>query len=186
MVAGNSAAANIEGFVYMAMNAFYQATISFTSQNYGAGKYNRINRILLTGQGCVIVVGVVLGNLAVLFGHQLLHIYSSNPDVIAAGMVRLHIISATYALCGIMDVMVGALRGLNYSVLPMVVSLVGACGLRLVWIATVFQMPEFHTVQIVYLSYPITWIITLSTHILCYCIIKRRLTKKLALQPAAN
>ena len=123
VVAGNSAAANIEGFVYMAMNAFYQATISFTSQNYGAGKYNRINRILLTGQGCVIVVGVVLGNLAVLFGHQLLHIYSSNPDVIAAGMVRLHIISATYALCGIMDVMVGALRGLNYSVLPMVVSL---------------------------------------------------------------
>ena len=75
VVAGNSAAANIEGFVYMAMNAFYQATISFTSQNYGAGKYNRINRILLTGQGCVIVVGVVLGNLAVLFGHQLLHIY---------------------------------------------------------------------------------------------------------------
>lgn len=101
-------------------------------------------------------------------------------------MVRLHIISATYALCGIMDVMVGALRGLNYSVLPMVVSLVGACGLRLVWIATVFQMPEFHTVQVVYLSYPITWIITLSTHILCYYIIKRRLTKKLALQPAAN
>ena len=140
----------------------------------------------MTGQGCVIVVGVVLGNLAVLFGHQLLHIYSSNPDVIAAGMVRLHIISATYALCGIMDVMVGALRGLNYSVLPMVVSLVGACGLRLVWIATVFQMPEFHTVQVVYLSYPITWIITLSTHILCYCIIKRRLTKKLALQPAVN
>ena len=186
VVAGNSAAANIEGFVYMAMNDFYQATISFTSQNYGAGKYNRINRILLTGQGCVIVVGVVLGNLAVLFGHQLLHIYSSNPDVIAAGMVRLHIISATYALCGIMDVMVGALRGLNYSVLPMVVSLVGACGLRLVWIATVFQMPEFHTVQVVYLSYPITWIITLSTHILCYCIIKRRLTKKLALQPAVN
>ena len=130
VVAGNSAAANIEGFVYMAMNAFYQATISFTSQNYGAGKYNRINRILLTGQGCVIVVGVVLGNLAVLFGHQLLHIYSSNPDVIAAGMVRLHIISATYALCGIMDVMVGALRGLNYSVLPMVVSLVRASRLR--------------------------------------------------------
>ena len=85
-----------------------------------------------------------------------------------------------------MDVMVGSLRGLNYSVLPMVVSLVGACGLRLVWIATVFQMPEFHTVQVVYLSYPITWIITLSTHILCYCIIKRRLTKKLALQPAVN
>ena len=185
-MAGYTAANNILGFLYVSINSVTQACMSFTSQNYGAGKYNRINRILLTGQGCVIVVGVVLGNLAVLFGHQLLHIYSSNPDVIAAGMVRLHIISATYALCGIMDVMVGSLRGLNYSVLPMVVSLVGACGLRLVWIATVFQMPEFHTVQVVYLSYPITWIITLSTHILCYCIIKRRLTKKLALQPAVN
>ena len=177
-IAGSSLALNFEYFTYDIANAFAQAAVTFTSQNYGAGKYNRINRILLTGQGCVIVVGVVLGNLAVLFGHQLLHIYSSNPDVIAAGMVRLHIISATYALCGIMDVMVGSLRGLNYSVLPMVVSLV--------WIATVFQMPEFHTVQVVYLSYPITWIITLSTHILCYCIIKRRLTKKLALQPAVN
>lgn len=190
VVAGNSAASNIEGFVYMAMNAFYQATISFTSQNFGAGKYNRINRILLTGQGCVIVVGLVLGNAAILFGQPLLQIYSSSPEVIAAGMVRLHIISATYALCGIMDVMVGALRGLNYSVLPMVVSLVGACGLRLIWIATVFQIPEFHTVQVVYLSYPITWIITLSAHIVCYCLIKRHLRKqisccKASFQPSA-
>lgn len=180
VVAGNSAASNIEGFVYMAMNAFYQATISFTSQNFGAGKYHRINRILLTGQGCVIVVGLILGNAAVLFGEPLLQVYSSSSEVITAGMKRLHIISATYALCGMMDVMVGALRGLNYSVLPMVVSLIGACGLRLVWIATVFQIPELHTVQIVYLSYPITWIITLSAHIVCYCFIKRHLQKQIA------
>lgn len=180
VVAGNSAASNIEGFVYMAMNAFYQATISFTSQNFGAGKYHRINRILLTGQGCVIAVGLILGNAAVLFGEPLLQIYSSSPEVIAAGMKRLHIISATYALCGMMDVMVGVLRGLNYSILPMVVSLIGACGLRLVWIATVFQIPEFHTVQIIYLSYPITWIITLSAHIVCYCFIKRHLRKQIA------
>lgn len=180
VVAGNSAAANIEGFVYMAMNAFYQATLSFTSQNFGARKYNRMNRILLTGQGCVIVVGIVLGNAVVLLGEPLLRIYSSSPEVIAAGMKRLHIISATYALCGMMDVMVGALRGLNYSVLPMVVSLIGACGLRLVWIATVFQIPEFHTVQVVYLSYPITWLITLSAHIVCYCLIKRHLRKQIA------
>ncbi len=150
----------------------------------------KISRILLTGQGCVIVVGLVLGNAAVLFGQPLLQIYSSSPEVIAAGMVRLHIISATYALCGIMDVMVGALRGLNYSVLPMVVSLIGACGLRLIWIATVFQIPEFHTVQVVYLSYPITWIITLSAHIVCYCLIKKHLRKqiscrKASLQPSA-
>lgn len=182
VVAGNSAAANIEGFVYVAMNAFYQATLSFTSQNFGAGKYNRINRILLTGQGCVIVVGIVLGNAVVLLGEPLLQIYSSNPEVIAAGMKRLHIISATYALCGMMDVMVGALRGLNYSVLPMVVSLIGACGLRLVWIATIFQISEFHTVHVVYLSYPITWIITLSAHIVCYWFIKRHLQKQITCQ----
>ena len=113
-------------------------------------------------------MGVVLGNLAVIFGEQLLSIYSNNPEVIAAGMVRLGIISRTYALCGIMDVMVGALRGIGYSVMPMIVSLVGACGLRLLWIATVFRIPEYHRIETVYLSYPITWIITFTVHIICF------------------
>ena len=168
VVAGNSAAANIEGFVYVAMNSFYQATISFVSQNFGAGKYERINKIVIRGEACVIAVGVVLGNLAVIFGEQLLSIYSNNPEVIAAGMVRLGIISRTYALCGIMDVMVGALRGIGYSIMPMIVSLVGACGLRLLWIATVFRIPEYHRIETVYLSYPITWIITFTVHIICF------------------
>jgi putative MATE family efflux protein len=176
-VAGNSAASNIEGFVYMAMNAFYQATISFTSQNYGAKQYKRIYKILFVGELYVIVTGLLLGNLAVYFGQSLLGIYSSNPDVIAAGMSRLRIICFTYALCGIMDVLVGALRGIGYSIVPMIVSLVGACGLRLLWIATVFKIPQYHTLRTVYLSYPITWTITLCVHALMFFILARKVLK---------
>ncbi len=186
VVAGNSAAANIEGFVYMAMNSFYQATLSFMSQNFGAGEYKRLNKILACGELCVIMVGLVLGNAAVLFGNQLLRIYTDSPEVIAAGMVRLHYISKVYFLCGIMDVLVGALRGIGYSVLPMVVSLLGACGLRLLWIATVFQIPEFHKVEVVYLSYAITWIITAGVHFLCYVIVRKKVTRKYEQGTPAN
>lgn len=186
VVAGNSAAANIEGFVYMAMNSFYQATLSFMSQNFGAGEYKRLNKILACGELCVIMVGLVLGNAAVLFGNQLLRIYTDSPEVIAAGMVRLHYISKVYFLCGIMDVLVGALRGIGYSVLPMVVSLLGACGLRLLWIATVFQIPQFHKVEVVYLSYAITWIITAGVHFLCYVIVRKKVTKKYEQGTPAN
>ncbi|MGN0666101.1 MAG: MATE family efflux transporter [Huintestinicola sp.] len=179
-VSGNSAAQNIEGFVYMAMNSFYQATISFVSQNVGAGRFDRINKIVIRGQICVITVGVLLGNLAVLFGPQLLSIYSSTPQVIDAGMVRLRIICTVYALCGVMDVMVGALRGIGYSVLPMIVSLIGACGLRLLWIATVFNIEKYHSVVTIYLSYPITWTITLTAHIICFIILRRRMEHDIA------
>lgn len=169
-VAGNSAAANIEGFVYMAMNAFYQATISFTSQNYGAREYRRIYKILFAGELYVIATGVLLGNLAVFFGDALLGIYSPSAEVVAAGMERLRIICTLYALCGVMDVLVGALRGIGYSVIPMIVSLLGACGLRLVWIATVFRIPEYHSLTTVYLSYPITWTITLTVHAVTFAV----------------
>lgn len=173
-VAGNSAAANIEGFVYMAMNAFHQATISFTSQNYGARAYKRIYKILFAGELSVIVTGLVLGNLAVFFGEALLRIYSPSADVIAAGMTRLQIICTLYALCGVMDVLVGALRGIGYSIIPMIVSLVGACGLRLLWIATVFQIPKYHSLRTVYLSYPITWTITLTVHAITFALAARK------------
>ena len=168
IMAGNSAAANVEQFVYFAMNAFYQSTISFTSQNYGAKNYHRIKNILLTGQFCVITVGIVFGNLVVLFGRPLLELYTSSEEVIQAGMVRFGIVARTYALCGIMDVMVGALRGIGYSVMPMIVSLMGACVFRLVWIATIFHMDRFHSVQVVYDSYPISWIVTNIVHIICF------------------
>lgn len=169
-VAGNSAAANIEGFVYMAMNAFYQATISFTSQNYGASQYKRIYKILFAGELYVIITGIILGNLAVFLGDTLLGIYSPSTEVIAAGMARLKIICTVYALCGVMGVLVGALRGIGYSVVPMIVSLIGACGLRLLWVATIFKIPQYHNLTTVYLSYPITWTITLTVHAITFAV----------------
>lgn len=185
VVAGNSAAANLEGFVYMAMNAFYQTTLSFVSQNYGAGEQKRINRIVLLGEACVIVIGTLLGNMVVFFGNDLLQIYSNNPEVIAAGMVRLHYISMIYALCGIMDVMVGALRGIGYSIMPMIVSIVGVCVLRLIWLATVFQIPEFHKIETVYLSYPVTWILTSLVYIVFFVWIRIRSARKKSAPSAA-
>lgn len=167
VAAGNAAAANIETFVYASMNAFYQANISFTSQNLGAGNYRRIRQILLRAQGCAIVVGVVLGGLATLLGPQLLGIYSDSTAVIAAGMDRMRIVCLTYALCGMMDVAVGSLRGIGYSVMPMIVTLVGACGLRLVWVSTLFQIPALHTAQTIYWSYPVSWALTFFAHALC-------------------
>lgn len=174
VMAGNSAAQNLEGFVYMAMNAFHQGAITFTSQNMGAGRKDRVMRIALVAQLCVIVVGVVFGNGVVLFGHQLLGIYSGSAKVVEAGMVRLRMICTVYALCGMMDVMVGLLRGLGYAVMPMIVSLIGACGLRLIWIATVFQIPQFHTIPMLYLSYGVTWIITFLVHVICFYVGARK------------
>ena len=179
IMAGNSAAANLEQFVYVSMNAMYQATISFVSQNYGAGNYHRIRKIVIRAQCCVLVVGLVLGNAATFFGHTLLSIYTSSPAVIEAGLVRMGICCATYALCGMMDVMVGGLRGIGYSVMPMLVSLVGACGLRLLWIATIFQIPQFHTIQMLYWSYPVSWLITLSVHVLCFLWAMKRVKQQL-------
>lgn len=178
VVAGNSAAANIEGFVYVAMNAFHQAAISFTGQNVGAAKYERVNKILYASQLCVIVVGILLGNAAVFFGESLLRMYTSSQEVMAAGMIRLKVICGTYALCGMMDVMVGSLRGLGYSIMPMIVSLVGACGLRLLWIFTLFQREPFHTIEGLYMTYPVSWFITFMTHVICFIIVRRKLTKK--------
>ena len=179
IMAGNTAAANIEQFVYVSMNAMYQATISFVSQNYGAGNYHRIRKIVIRAQICVLVVGLVLGNLATLGGRVLLSIYTSSPAVIDAGIDRLQICCATYAICGMMDVMVGGLRGIGYSVMPMLVSLVGACGLRLVWIATIFQLPQLHTIQVLYWSYPVSWIITFGIHVLCFLWAMRRVKRRL-------
>ena len=177
-VAGNSAGANIEGFVYVAMNAFHQAAISFTGQNVGAAKYERVNKIVITAELCVLTIGVALGNLAVFFGRPLLSMYTSSAEVMDAGMKRMQVICRTYAFCGMMDVMVGALRGLGYSVMPMIVSLIGACGLRLIWIFTFFRMEPFHTVTSLYLTYPVSWFITFMTHVICFIIVRRKLAKK--------
>lgn len=178
IVAGNSAAQNIEGFVYVAMNAFSQAVVAFVSQNLGAGKFERINKVVITAQLCVLSVGLILGNAVYLLGEPLLHLYSDSEVVIAAGLKRLSIISTTYALCGMMDSMVGALRGLGYSVMPMIVSLLGACAFRMAWIFVFFQIDRFHTIGTVYYAYPISWTLTLSVHIICFLIVRRKMKKQ--------
>lgn len=178
VMAGNSAAQNIEGFIYVSTNAFHQASISFTSQNCGAGKYERINKILLVAQGCTVVIGSVFSLSAVAMGPLLLGLYTTSAAVVEAGMVRLKLIGSFYALCGIMDTMVGSLRGMGYSFVPMVVSLLGACATRLLWLATVFQMDAFHTIETVYIIYPISWVLTAVAHIITFMIVRKRIEKR--------
>ena len=176
VVAGSSASANLEGFVYTAMNAFSQAAVTFTSQNMGARKYQNLNRVVLNCLLCAIVTGVVLGGGAVLAGTQLLHFYASDAAVIAAGYERLRVICGTYLLCGIMDTLASSLRGLGYSVLPMVVSLVGSCLLRLVWIATIFQLNR--TPFMLYISYPISWVLTAAVHLACLLVVRHKMRQR--------
>lgn len=172
-MAGNTAAGNLEGFVYTSMNAVYQTNLSFTSQNMGAGNWKRMKKILGICLVFVSVVGLVMGRGFVFFGHQLLGIYSSDLEVIQYGINRMQVICGTYLLCGIMDVLVGSMRGMGYSFVPMIVSLVGACGLRILWIFTVFQWHR--SLFVLYLSYPITWILTALAHTVCwYKIIHKR------------
>lgn len=175
-MAGNTAASNIEGFVYTSMNAFHQAAISFTGQNYGAQKYKRIGKIVLICQVSVMIVGLVMGNTAYLFSGTLLKLYNTDTEVLVYGTLRMSIICSTYCLCGMMDVMVGALRGMGYSIMPMIVSLTGACLFRIVWIYTIFQ--RYHSLQSLYYSYPISWGLTFAVHLLCFAVIYYKLLKK--------
>ena len=178
VVAGNTAASNIEGFVYTSMNALYQTSLSFTSQNLGARQFGRIDKILVRCLALVFVIGLVLGNGAHLLGQTLLGIYTGEPEVIAYGMMRLGVVSVTYCLCGMMDVVAGSVRGLGYSILPMLVSLVGACVFRIIWIFTVFQWQ--HTLFSLYISYPISWALTICAHLVCYFAVRRRVFPRTA------
>ena len=186
VIAANSAAGNLEGFVYVGMNAFYQATMSFTSQNMGARRYDRILRILRAGLAGTTAIGLVMGIGVWALGKPLLGIYTTSDAVIAAGKIRLSFISLPYAVYGIMDVMVGALRGIGYSLAPTIVTVLGVCGFRLVWIATVCKLPAFSDVAGVYMSYPVSWIVTLTAHIVCFIWAYRRLMKKAKEEPASE
>lgn len=160
VIAGNSAASNLEGFVYIAMNSFAQGALTFVSQNLGAQKYDRIKKSVGISLGCILVIGLILGNVIVLFGNNLLRLYSENPIVIDFGMNRLRLICSLFVLCGLMDVMGNIIRGLGHSFLPMIITLIGACGIRILWIKTIFEVSKFHTCETIYISYPISWIAT--------------------------
>ena len=165
-VAGNTAAQNLEGFVYNAMNSFHQTALSFTSQNMGAKKMDRVKKIMWNCVGCVTILGMGMGFAGLYFANELLSIYSTDASVVAYGYQRLFIILSTYFMCGVMDVMVGSIRGMGYSIMPMIVSLLGACGLRVVWIFTVFAF--YRSPQVLYISYPVTWTVTFLVHFVCF------------------
>ena len=181
VVAANSAGGNLEGFVYTSMNAIHQAALTFASQNLGAGKIKRVRRSVWVCVGTVAVIGLLFGNLMLAFGRPLLSLYLDDPTaidlatgvtVLDYGVKRLSWMLPLYCLCGLMDVMVGTLRGVGYSIMPMIVSLTGACLFRVVWIMTVFAMNP--TLDVLYASYPISWALTFGVHLLCYLFIARK------------
>lgn len=182
-MAGNTAAANIEGFIYVGMNAMYQTALSFSAQNMGAKQYDRMKKVTIQSVAMAGIIGVVLGTAAYLLRNPLLSIYSDSEEVIRFGCLRMEIIATTYFLCGMMDTMVGNLRGLGYQFMPMIVSLTGACGLRVIWIFTVFALNR--TLTTLYLCYPISWFITMSAHIVCYIVVRRKFDRELKQQEAA-
>ena len=178
VMAGSSASDNIETFVYFSMEAFYQATISFTSQNMGAGKIDRVYKVLKTGMICSVAAGLALGTFAVIFDNQLFGIYTSSPAVIAAGEQRLRLIILTYALCGLMEVTGGVMRGIGYSVLPTVVTLLGVCVFRVIWVVGLLSISAFHSPITIYISYPVSWALTFAAHIACFLWVKKHVLSK--------
>ena len=182
VMAGSTAASNIENFVYTAMNALYQTALYFTGQNVGGGKYKRIGKIMRICVLDVTAIGILLGGGAYLCGSTLLSIYTSDPQVIQYGLERMMFVCLPYFLCGIMDTLVGSLRGMGYSIMPMIVSLTGACALRIVWIMTIFQMNP--TLSTLFLSYPVSWFVTALAHFICYLIVHHRFMKKHAAEMA--
>lgn len=157
-VAGGTASSNLEGFVYTAMNAISQTAMSFTSQNYGAKKFKRMDQVILCCSVVVTAVGLVLGVAMTTFGSFFLGFYTKDPEAVLAGLTRMRMICLPYCICGLMEVAVGGSRGMGRSVIPMILSLLGACGLRVVWIYTVFSWN--HSIEILYMSYPVTWTVT--------------------------
>jgi len=171
-MAGSTAAGNIEGFVYVAMNACHQTAVSFVSQNLGAGKLERIKIVFRQCLSLAAVIGLVMGVGAFLLSEPLLGIYTSDPNAIAYGVRRMALVAAPYFICGLMDTLVGCLRGLGYSVIPMIVSMLGACGIRIFWIVTIFRL--FHSWDVLFWSYPVSWIITASVHAICLLIVYKK------------
>lgn len=178
MMSGNAAAGNIEGFVYVCLNAFHQTAVNFIGQNAGAKQYRRVYRTLWICLGCATVMGLLVGTLAWAAGPELLSIYiTDSQEAIAYGEVRLAYVCLPYCICGLMDVSTGALRGLGASLFPMAISILGVCVFRIVWVYTIFRIPQFHTPECLYISYPISWLITFAFQIVAFLVVYRRLLR---------
>ena len=181
-IAGNAVAGNIEGFIYAAMNTLYQASLTFIGQNVGAKKPERIHKITFICFVYVVIIGVLGGQLVVRLGDMLISIYNDKREVIDAGIIRLKYVAQPYVFCGLMDMLVGSLRGMGKSVVPMIVSLLGACVFRVIWVLTVFAADP--RPEVLYISYPISWFVTASVLFVCYMIVHKKLSARLKSEAA--
>ena len=175
VVGGNGASSSLEGFIYTSMNGVAQACAAFVSANYGAGKKKNIKKVVLSGAVLVLLMNIITGGIILLLRRQLLGLYVTDELSIEAGMSRLLIIVFTYFLCGYMDLFANSLRGMGYSVTPMIISLIGACGFRIFWIYTFFPIKELHNISGLAVSYPISWILTAAFQFLLFMILYRKL-----------
>ena len=182
IMAGNTAAANLEGFLYVALNAFHHGALAATSQSVGAGRPERVKKVVGVCTTLVTVIGLVLGLLMVLFREPLVNIYSSEPDVIEVGMTRMVVMCSLYFTCGLMDMMVGCIRGMGYSIMPTIVSLLGACGIRVLWVMTIFA--AFPTIGVLYAVFPVSWAISSAAHFGCFLAVYKRFVARYQKNPA--
>ena len=171
-MAGNTAANNIFGFLYVTVNSFSQTCMSFTSQNYGVGKWKRMDKVLIECIMLSVGVTVVLGTCAYVFGPEILRIYTSDAPVIQCGEQILLYTTLTYFLCGLMDLFPGALRGMGYSAVPMVLSVIGTVGTRIIWIFGVF--PRHRSLDVLFISYPASWLITIILQVICFYFVRKK------------
>ena len=174
-MAGYTAANNILGFLYVSVNSVTQACMSFTSQNYGVRKFKRMDKVLANCAILSIIVSVVIGGGSYLLGHQILGIYTKQEDVIQCGMEILSISTIPYFLCGLMDMIPGSMRGVGYSAVPMILSIIGTVGTRLVWIYGVF--PEHRSLYVLLMSYPVSWGLTIVMQAICLVFVRRKIRK---------
>ncbi|MBE6685883.1 MAG: MATE family efflux transporter [Ruminococcaceae bacterium] len=175
VMSGNAASANIEGFVYVILNAFHQTTVNFVGQNTGAEKYKRVKKTVAICLVSVALTGIIAGLGVYLLREPLLSIYiTDSAKALYYGMIRISYICIPYFLCGLMDVSTGALRGMGSSLAPMIISVLGVCGFRIAWILTIFQIERFHTPQCLYASYTFSWTLTFLIQIIAFVFVYRR------------
>lgn len=171
-MAGYTAANNILGFLYVSVNSITQACMSFTSQNYGVRKFKRMDKVLLECLGLTVIVALVLGGGSYLFGTELMHIYTKSTKVIECGVDIMLYTTVTYFLCGIMDLLPGALRGMGHSTVPMILSVIGTVGTRIVWIYVIF--PCHRSLDFLFISYPVSWLLTIVMQVICFYFVRKK------------
>lgn len=176
-MAGYTAANNVLGFLYTSVNSITQACMSFTSQNYGARKLKRMDKVLINCLILELIVPLVLGNLSYFFGTNIMKIYTSDPEVIRCGLEILAITAPPYFFCGFMDLFPGALRGMGRSAAPMILSIIGTVGTRLAWIFGFF--PQHRSLYFLFISYPASWIITILLQVVCYYFVRKKVRAEL-------